>query len=253
MGRIDRTGEERYNNFGSKMIITKYNNNYDMDVYFPEYDYTINHVYYNAFKKGGIKCPYERRTYGVGYIGVGKYNSCENGKKTKCYHTWTGMLERCYDSKLKEREPTYKECRVCKEWHNFQNFAEWYENNYYQIPGEVMCLDKDILFKGNKIYSPQNCVFVPQNINTLFTKRNNFRGDTPIGVQYHKRNNVYISQCSFGDKQKYLGSFDNPQEAFQVYKEFKEKYVKEVADKYKEYIPKNLYESMYNYEVEIDD
>ena len=35
MGRIDRTGEEGVNNFGSKMIISRYNNRFDIDVYFP--------------------------------------------------------------------------------------------------------------------------------------------------------------------------------------------------------------------------
>ena len=116
-----------------------------------------------------------------------------------------------------------------------------------------MCLDKDILSKGNKIYSPNTCIFVPQNINILFTKRNKSRGNLPIGVCYHKQDGKYMSKCSFGDGQKYLGCYDTPQEAFQIYKEYKEKYIKEVADKYKEYIPQKLYETMYNYEVEIDD
>ena len=99
MGRakIDRTREENVNNFGSKMIISRYNNRFDIDVYFPEYDWTINHVTYNNFKKGTIKCPYERRTYGVGYLGEGKYNPNENSKQTKSYTTWKNMLKRCYD------------------------------------------------------------------------------------------------------------------------------------------------------------
>ena len=255
MGRakIDRTGEENINNFGSRMIITKYNNARDIDVYFPEYEYTINHVYYGDFKKGRIKCLYEPRVYGKGYIGEGKYKTIEHGKKTKCYDVWVHMLQRCYDNKYKEKHPTYKGCEVCTEWHNFQNFGDWYSDNCYTVGDEVMCLDKDILFKGNKIYNSQNCVFVPQNINKLFTKCNKSRGDLPIGVTYCKRDGVYMSQCNFGNKLKYLGSFDNLQEAFYVYKEYKEKYIKEVADKYREYIPKNLYEAMYNYKVEIDD
>ena len=253
MGRakIDRTGEENINNFGSKIIISKYNNRYDIDVYFPEYNWVAKNKQYKDFKKGRIKCPYEPRVYDKGYIGVGKYNSCENGKKTKCYSIWKGMLRRCYDSKFKERDPAYKDCTVSEEWHNFQAFGKWYENNYYEIPGEVMCLDKDILVKGNKIYSSKTCVFVPQNINTLFVKCNKSRGDLPIGVHYS--NNVYMSQCRFGDERKHLGSFNTPEEAFNAYKTAKENYIKEVADKYKEYIPKNLYDSMYNYRVEIDD
>lgn len=253
MKKIDRTGEENINNFGSKMIITKYNSTRDIDVYFPEYEYTINHVQYGNFKKGKISCPYERRTYGIGYLGEGKYKKSENGKETKCYTIWAHMLERCCDNKFKEKRPTYKECEVCEEWHNFQTFAQWYENNYYEIPDDFMCLDKDILIKGNKVYSPKTCVFVSNEINLLFIKCNNSRGDLPIGVTYSKSDDVYISRCRFGDKLKHLGCYDTSQEAFQVYKEYKEKYIKQVADKYKEYIPQKLYNAMYNYEVEIDD
>ena len=163
------------------------------------------------------------------------------------------MIQRSYDDDFKEREPTYKGCEVCTEWHNFQNFAEWFEDNYYKIPGEVMSLDKDVLVKGNKIYSPETCMFVPQDINILFTKCDNSRGDYPIGVSYHKQKGKYISRCNVCNKLKHLGYFDNPEEAFNAYKTAKEKYIKEVADKYKEYIPQKLYEAMYNYEVEIDD
>ena len=73
VARIDRTGEIGYNNFGSKMIITRYENARDLDVYFPEYDWTFKQVYYSNFKKGNIKCPYEKRYFGVGYLGEGKY------------------------------------------------------------------------------------------------------------------------------------------------------------------------------------
>ena len=254
MGKIDRVGEERLNNFGSRMIITKYNNIRDIDVYFSEYDYTVNHVQYCNFKKGEIKCPYERRVFGVGYIGIGEYSSKENGKTTKCYKVWHHMLQRCYYPKYLEKHPSYNGCEVCEEWHNFQTFSQWYENNYYEIPNESMCLDKDILFKGNKIYSPETCVFVPQNINILFTKRNKSRGNYPIGVTYNKQKGKYISHCNFGNsKSKHLGSFYTTQEAFNAYKTAKEKYIKQVADEYKEYIPRKLYKTMYNYEVEIDD
>ena len=85
MGRkkIDRTGEEGYNSFGSKMIISKYNDAKDVDVYFPEYNWIFEHTTYNHFKKGKIKCPYEPRTLGVGYIGEGEYKTRENGKKNR--------------------------------------------------------------------------------------------------------------------------------------------------------------------------
>ncbi len=116
-----------------------------------------------------------------------------------------------------------------------------------------MDIDKDILCKGNKIYSPDACVVVPQNINKLFTKCNNSRGDLPVGVSYHKLNEKYIARCHVKGKLKHLGYYDSPEEAFYVYKNFKEKYIKEVAEEYKNKIPQKLYDAMVTYKVEIDD
>ena len=80
------------------------------------------------------------------------------------------MLSRCYSNKQQKRQSSYKGCTVCSEWLNFKNFSDWYESHFYQIEGQKMCVDKDILFKGNKIYSPQTCCIVPNEINVLFTK-----------------------------------------------------------------------------------
>ena len=159
--KIDRTGEEKLNNFGSKMIIKEYRKYSDIDVYFPEYNWTFEHSTYTHFKKGNVKCPYEPRYYGIGYLGEGKYKMSENSKKKKEFKIWYNMLMRCYDPKYQEERSTYKGCKVEDYLLNFQNMCEWLENNYYEIPGEVMCLDKDILCKGNKIYSRDTCIFVP--------------------------------------------------------------------------------------------
>ena len=251
--KIDRTGEEGYNNFGSKMIIIKSNGNNDIDILFPKYKYIIKNRMYTDFKKGKISCPYEPRVYNKGYIGEGKYTISKNGKYTNAYKTWKNMLERCYDEKFQNKNPAYKNCEVCEGWHNFQNFAKWYEENYYEINNQKMCLDKDILIKGNKIYSPNTCIFVPSNINNLFVKNNAKRGSLPIGVYYYKRNGKFKAQCSNGNKYINLGTYDTPEEAFQCYKQFKENYIKQVADEYKPYIPKELYDAMYRWEVDIDD
>lgn len=255
--KIDRTGEENINNFGSKMVIVEYRMNRDIDVYFPEYNWIAKNVIYQNFKKGEIKCPYEPSVYGVGYIGEGKYKCKENGKTTRVYKTWHGILERCYDNKCHEKHPTYIDCKVSEEWHNFQNFAKWYEENYYEIEGQKMHLDKDILVKGNKIYSPETCIFVPQTINLLFTKRQNYRGKSVIGTS--PVNGKYLVKCHLinlktgKSKQKNLGYYNTQEKAFEVYKYYKEKNIKQVADYYREQIPEILYNILYNYEVEIDD
>ena len=257
MGKIDRTGEERLNTFGSKMIIKEYREYSDIDVYFPEYNWTFKHAIYQTFKKGTIKCPYEPRTYGVGYLGEGKYKTRENGKKTDEYIIWCGILRRCYDPKLHERESTYKNCTVEGYLLNFQHMGEWIKNNYYEVPGEKMCLDKDILCKGNKVYSRETCIFVPQRINSLFVKSNKARGDNPIGVSDLPSGN-YEVHCNNGyGKYVYLGTYSTKEEAFRVYKEYKEKVIKEVIDSYEGKIPEPFYsrlkEAMYNYEVNIND
>jgi hypothetical protein len=171
------------------------------------------------------------------------------------------MIKRCYDPYTinKDRGLTYVDCYVCDEWLNFQNFAEWFYDNYYEIKGQKMCLDKDILFKGNKIYSPEACILVPNRINVLFVKSNAIRGEYPIGISYCKASEELLVRCNVFEngkrKRVYLGRFSSnrPFQAFYTYKIFKENYVKQVADEYKDLIPKKLYDAMYKYKVEIND
>ena len=254
---IDRTGEINYNNFGSKMEIIKYKNALDIDVYFEEYNWVFKNATYNSFIKKKIRCPYEARVFNIGFLGEGKYISYINKKPTKAYLYWFAMFERCYDKETQSRRNTYKNCKVCEEWHNFQNFAKWFEENYYEVEGETMALDKDILVKNNKIYSPKTCAFVPERINTLFTKSNKARGKYPIGVTWKEASKKFQVGCSIIENKKkktvYLGLYNTSNEAFQVYKNFKENYIKQVADEYKQYIPRELYKAMYEYEIEIDD
>ena len=203
-------------------------------------------------KNGKIKDYYKPSVLNIGILGG------ELKKEDKEIHEiWRHMLLRCYDPYELNKHPTYIDCTVCKEWHNFQNFAKWYKENYYEVKDEIMHLDKDILLKGNKIYNPDTCIFVPLRINELFTKSNKARGKYPIGVSWKKKNKKFQVQCSiFKDNKKtmkYLGLYNTVEEAFIVYKAFKENYIKQVADEYKKYIPTKLYEAMYKYEVELDD
>ena len=255
--KINRVGEEGINKFGSKMIIKEYRKYKDIDVYFPKYNWVFKHTQYTHFKNGNIKCPYEPRYYDKGYLGEGKYKVWKNDKTTDEYNIWYNMLKRCYDPKCHKEYPTYKGCRVEDYLLNFQNMGEWIKENYYEIPGEKMCLDKDILCKGNKIYSRDTCIFVPERINTLFVKRDNNRGKDPIGM-YQLSSGNYQVQCNneYG-KYVYLGTYNTKEEAFRVYKEYKEKVIKKVIDSYEGKIPEPYYSklrnAMYNYEVEIDD
>lgn len=249
----DRLNETRVNNDGEEMRIIRYGGVMDIDVQFVKDGTIVEHKQYNNFKKGNIKNPMTPSVFGVGFMGIGKFKSRdENGKPTKCYNAWHNMLKRCYYFKYQEKNTTYENCTVCKEWWNFQVFAEWYYEHYYEFGNEQMALDKDILKKGNKIYSPETCIFVPSSINKLFTKRDKARGKYPIGVC--KMGNKFIAYlCKGNGKQMPLGYFTSPNEAFLAYKRAKEEYIKEVAEKYKSQIPQKLYDALMNYEVEIDD
>ena len=249
--RTYRIGETSTNSFGSDMVIAEYIESNNIVVNFPEYNWSVRTTY-KQFKNGLIKCPYERRTFGVGFLGEG-YTTKENGITTKRYETWRDMIKRCYNPKMILKNPTYTECSVCNEWHNFQTFAEWYNNNYYEIPGEIMQLDKDILNKNNKVYGPDSCIFVPATINKLFVKQQRQRGEYPVGVYKQKDNNKYRATISINGKNIILGKFDTSEEAFDAYKTAKENHIKEIADQYKSVIPESLYYAMYEYEIEYND
>lgn len=207
----------------------------------------------DVIKNGQVKNPNHKSIYGVGYIGEGDYTPSKNGVHTQAYRMWKNVLNRCYNEKYLLKRPTYEGCAVCEDWHNFQNFAKWYDDNYYEVENQEMHLDKDIIQKGNKVYNPETSVFVPEHINSLFTKRDRKRGKYPIGVHYTSRGNKFISQCMSDGEKIYLGRYNTPEEAFEKYKIFKEEEIKRVADKYKDFIPTKLYKALYSYKVDIND
>lgn len=243
----DRTGEISKNSFGSIMTITKYKGINNIEVTFENGFSTF--CRYAEFKSGKIYNPLDKTNYNVGYFGIGKYNA-----SYRSYFIWKDMFKRCYDLKYLAKFNTYIGCCVCNEWYNYQVFAKWYEENYYELNGEITQLDKDILIKGNKIYSPKTCCFIPHEINYLLLGRDKRRGEYPIGVYLHSDGDKYVAQChDISKKPRYLGRFNTVEEAFKVYKEYKEKIIKQVADKYYGLIPDKVYQALYNYKVDITD
>ena len=251
----ERLGETVMQNCGEVAFIVEYVNSQDITIQFKTSG-ELAKTSYNNFVKGEIKSHFTPSVYGVGITGLEPTRDA-NGEMFDSYICWCDMLRRCYSAKLQEKHPTYKGCSVCDEWLYYSNFKKWYNENYYEINNKTSQLDKDILIKGNKVYSPNTCVFVPQFINKLFIKCQNVRGELPIGVRYNKTGKKYEARLRVfkdGKKtRKYLGSFDTADEAFEVYKKAKENYIKEIADEYKDKIPTELYEAMYTYEVSIDD
>lgn len=194
-------------------------------------------------KQGCKRCALEKTKMPIYGVGINDLLYAEKN----LYSVWFYMVERCYNPKRHITMPTYICCEVCDEWKQLSNFKMWFDEHY--VAGWE--LDKDILVKGNKVYSPETCCFVPLEINVLLTKTDRKRGDLPIGV--HRQKKSYISQLSKGKTNAYLGSFATPKEAFDAYKTAKEAYIKEVADRWKDQLEPRVYEALYNYKVEITD
>ena len=187
---------------------------------------------------------------GVGILGdkypTIYYNS--DGKKInlKHYEAWSGMLKRCYNQNYQERHPTYKGCTTSDNFKSYTYFYEWCERqigfDYYD-----WCLDKDILVKGNRVYSPETCCFVPNEINLLFKKDKNSKYNP--GVFYDKRNNKYRSRITFNGKGKHIGYYDTELEAHSSYIKEKLIHIKKVSDKWRSLIGEKVYNAMYNYKI----
>jgi hypothetical protein len=190
--------------------------------------------------------------YGVGISTKGKYKRSQDGKGTKWYKMWCGMLERCYCPVRHISDPSYKGCSVDPRFHRFQDFMEWV---VIQI-GFLDCdshLDKDLLFKGNKIYGPDTCVLLNFDLNMLLTKRNASRGKYPIGVTFHKASNKFRARVRKEGVDVHLGGFMDIESAFKAHKEAKESHMKDMAAKYKDVIDPRAYFALMNYTVSITD
>ena len=225
------------------MKIIEYRMRDDIDIEFlDDFHYVKKHNTYSNFKSGSVKNPYDRTLFGVGYLGDGEYMARKNHKMEDSYEIWSKIIERCYW--YPQKYPAYHgKCIVCDKWHNYQNFAKWFNENKYEVEGSLH-IDKDILFPNSNIYSEETCLLVPQIINMMFMNKPNKRG-LPNGI--YKNRNGYLAE--YGEQK--LGVYPTLEEAYAIYAMAKEKKIKEVADEYKGIIPKKVYEALYDYKVDI--
>lgn len=178
-------GDVLISNNNGKYSIVEYNHSKDVVVKFE--DGTIVNTNCAQIKRGTVRNPNKPSVFGLGYIGQGEYESGTTGKIYKNYNTWSAMLARCYKPSQQE---SYIGCTVCKEWHNFQNFAKWFEENYV----EGWALDKDILISGNRVYSPETCCFVPSEINNNFRRERSDRIKKPSETDFRTKLKILASK-----------------------------------------------------------
>ena len=203
----------------------------------------------NALEIGVFKSPYSRSVANTGYIGEGEY-SHKFMKFDDNYLLWHNMLCRCYNQNRLKVAPHYSGIKVCEKWHNFQEFSKWFfsisERLNFDDKGKKFVLDKDLL--GCREYSPENCCFIPAEINSFLTGREACRGKLMKGVSL--QSGRYKSMCQGVG---FLGYFDTEMEAFLAYKKAKENRAKDLAEKWKDKITTRAYYALMNYQVKTTD
>ena len=179
-----------------------------------------------------------------------------DGKNVQEYDLWQSMLRRCFCEKYQTRYPTYKGCNVSDNFLNYSFFYDWCQEQIgfgrVDEKGRSWCLDKDLLFVGNKTYSETACVFVPNEINLFFTDCGNARGECPVGVSFNKQAGKFMASCDVNGKRQHLGLFNTPQESFAVYKPFKEDLCKQLALKWQSAIDERLFNVLMNWGINHD-
>lgn len=228
-----KVGDVFINSQGYEFEVVEYTSCSNVLVQFNEPFKYKTRAHSSAIFKGFVKNKYHPTLHGVGFIGDGLYTYKVH---KEAYTTWVNMLQRCYSEQYKADHKTYMGCSVVKEWHNFQNFAAWYYENY----ATGFALDKDILGNG-KVYSPTTCCFVPPEINSFFIEA----GD---GVCFAERAGKYQVSIKYNNSNRFVGYYDSYDVAILVYRQEKAIKAKYLAVKYAELLDENVINKLIEWE-----
>lgn len=218
------------------VLILKVINSRDILIKFVDTGYErTTHAQY--IKSGTVDNPLARNICGVGFMGVGPHKSRipspngGQGKKNPAYVTWKCMIERCYG----ENTTAYylygaRGVYVCEEWHNFQNYADWFGINMLENSASLQ-VDKDILFSDNLVYSPETCVAVPNYINNTF--KSVPESDKPLGVSKSSGTKNYQASIKYNNEGRFLGNFPTIEEAHKAWQMAKIECLADLCKRYK--------------------
>ena len=247
-------GQTMFSKDGEEFVIIEYTNTRKVSVQFTETGYVVQTTLDNA-RKGSVRDKMLPTVHGVGVMGEQRGHI--NGVPLTEYILWSSMLGRCYSNNRLRKQQSYSLCGVSDNFKYLPYFKEWCNTQVgfksLDDKGKAFALDKDILVKGNKLYSEDTCCFVPEEINSLFIKSSSCKITKGLGVYFHRRVKKYAATIGMYGKSRHLGYFDTPEEAFYVYKTNKEVYIKEMANKWKDQIDHRTHEALMNWEIEITD
>lgn len=238
---------KRYNtSSGGVCEIVRYINAKDVEVQFlDEHRHRVKTEMGNI-RRGNVRNPFTKSVFGVGFLGSGVFTSKTGGKQTLEYIVWNSMMARCYGRLFQESNPTYVGCSVHPDWHNFQNFADWYVNQeFYGLGYE---LDKDLLCKGNKVYSAETCCLVPRQLNTLLNTKKRGKNGLPVGVHKEVGSGRFRASYAKYGKAKYLGVFLTAGEARKEYLIAKREHIKSVVSDWEGLVDKRVLKKILEWE-----
>lgn len=238
----DFIGKEYATNEGDIAIVVEYQNYENVFVTFKSKGlwsvFTLK-CQLGDLRRGRVKNPWKIQHFGVGYKGVGRYVMAIDGKNTKSYQAWRNMLSRCYNPKDKEYQ-NYgsRGVVVCKEWYNFQIFAEWFEKNYktgYSI-------DKDLINPGSKEYSSESCTMLPIDLNK-------FLGSSQVPkFWYNQEKGCFVVQGKREDNVNFIvGRYATKEKAIFAFIEYKKNRILYYINKYKDLLTTEVVELLETY------
>lgn len=256
-------GDIRINNEGYEFEIVKYNHARDVVIRWLACG-TEESCNSGNLIKGAIKYLNNPSVFGIGYLGYGRFVPGEKRLKEgqerlnpDIHRHWRHVLERTVSHRNIQR---YEDCSVVEEWYSLQNFAEWLVEQKNGLAkeenGRLYHLDKDMVCKGNRVYCPEYCVFLPNEVNCFYTRTEIGNTGYP-GVNYIKpatkgAKEGYIARCHVGKVRKYLGYYDTAMEAFLQYKKCKEGSAKELASRWEGKVDDRVIEYLHNFTVDFE-
>lgn len=196
----------------------------------------------STIRKGSIKDRLAPSVYGIGVVGE-DVRSDKEGVAERPYTVWRGMLQRCYGETTQLKQPTYAGCTVEKSFLYYPTFKAWLIKQPYY---DSLELDKDLLVKGNKVYSPDTCTMLPDEINSALASISQY-GCCSL-IRYSRRTNCYeldLTHIQQGLEELY----NTYKEAFSAYKVFKENQLQVLAEKWKNYISPEAYRALISYSI----
>lgn len=224
-----------YNQYNTPFKIIDIKNSGDVTIEFQDNNKVQKRTAIQNIRKRSISNPYDRTNFGVGYLGEGPYKTGKTGGWAyPSYTAWRGMLERCYSDKASVLYPAYDQCECCEEWQNYQIFTKWYYDNFYQTGTERMHVDKDIKQQGNKLYSPDTCIIVPQKINMIFASKPR-RDNLPTGIE-----KTSIGKYHATYNGKHLGTYTSVETAQESYLKAKRQHIRDLVEWYGDELPANI-------------